>query len=31
MFNAWEKFLVEYGFGTYDANGELVVEDEMKK
>ncbi len=30
-FDAWEKFLVEYGFGTYDANGKLVVEDEMKK
>ena len=30
-FNAWENFLVEYGFGTYDANGELVVEYEMKK
>jgi hypothetical protein len=28
-FDSWEKFLVKFGFTTYDADGELVIEKEL--
>jgi hypothetical protein len=28
-FDSWEKFLVEFGFATYDADGELVIDAEL--
>ncbi len=28
-FDSWEKFLVEFGFSTYDADGELVINKEL--
>jgi len=28
-FDSWEKFLVEFGFATYDANGELDIDAEL--
>ena len=28
-FDIWEKFLVEFGFATYDVDGELVIDKEL--